>query len=123
MILNTGINTVVQMIYNNTGVMNIMLNTRIKIPKKKIREFCQQYQVRRMALFGSVLRDDFRPESDIDVLVVFDPSAHITFMTLGKMSRELSGMFQRSVDLVPQEGLKLAIRDAVISSAQEIYAA
>jgi hypothetical protein len=76
-----------------------------------------------MALFGSVLRDDIRPESDIDVLVVFDPSAHITFMTLGKMSRELSGMFQRSVDLVPQEGLKLAIRDAVISSAQEIYAA
>jgi predicted nucleotidyltransferase len=101
----------------------MMLNAKINIPKKKIRDFCQQYQVRRMALFGSVLRDDFRPESDIDILVVFDPSARVTFMTLGKMSRELSGMFQRPVDLVPQEGLKKAIREAVISSAQEIYAA
>ena len=47
-----------------------------------------------MALFGSVLRDDFRPESDVDVLVVFDPSARITFMTLGRMTRELSTLFQ-----------------------------
>jgi uncharacterized protein len=100
-----------------------MLNTRIKIPEKKIRDFCQQYQVQRMALFGSVLRDDFRPESDIDILVVFDSSAHVTFMTLGRMRRELSSIFQRPVDLVPQEGLKQAIKQTVISSAQEIYAA
>ncbi|MEA4907456.1 MAG: nucleotidyltransferase family protein [Anaerolineaceae bacterium] len=99
-----------------------MANPRIKIPQKKISEFCQQYQVRRMALFGSVLRDDFRPDSDIDVLVVFDPSARITFMTLGKMKRELSTLFQRSVDLVPQDGLKPSIREAVLSSAQEVYA-
>ena len=76
-----------------------------------------------MALFGSVLRDDFRPESDIDILVVFDPSARITFMTLGKMKRELSTLFRREVDLVPQEGLKPAIRESVLSSAQEVYAA
>jgi predicted nucleotidyltransferase len=76
-----------------------------------------------MALFGSVLRDDFRPESDIDILVVFDPSARTIFLTLGKMKRELSTLFHRQVDLVPQEGLKPAIRDAVLSSAQEVYAA
>ena len=100
-----------------------MVSPRIKISERKIRDFCQRYQVQRMALFGSVLRDDFRPDSDIDVLVMFDPSARITFMTLGKMERELSGIFQRPVDLVPQEGLKPAIREAVLASAQEVYAA
>lgn len=100
-----------------------MAHPRINIPEKKIEDFCRRYQVQRMALFGSVLRDDFRPDSDIDVLVVFDPSARATFMTLGKMRRELSTLFQHPVDLVPQEGLRPAIRDAVLSSALEVYAA
>ena len=95
----------------------------IKIPERKIRDFCQRYQVQRLALFGSVLRDDFRLDSDVDVLVIFDPSARVTFMTLGSMKRELSEIFQRHVDLVPQEGLKPAIREAVLSSARELYAA
>ena len=96
---------------------------RIAIPERGIQDFCVRYHVKRMALFGSVLREDFRPDSDIDVLVVFSPSAQVTFMTLGKMRRELSSMFHRKVDLVPQEGLKPAIRDSVLSSAQEVYAA
>jgi len=74
--------------------------------------------VQRLALFGSVLRDDFNPESDVDVLVSFDPNAKISFMTLGKMKRELSMLFQRPVDLVPQEGLKPAIREEVLLSAR-----
>lgn len=86
-------------------------------------DFCQRYDVQRLALFGSVLRGDFRPDSDIDVLVVFDPSARVTFLTLGRMKRELSEIFQRPVDLVPQEGLKPAIREVVLSTAQEVYAA
>ena len=96
---------------------------RVKVPKNDLQQFCRRYQVRRMALFGSVLRDDFRPDSDIDILVVFDPSARVTFMTLGRMKRELSALFERNVDLVPQDGLKPAIRDAVIASAEEVYAA
>jgi uncharacterized protein len=100
-----------------------MLSPKINIPEKKIKDFCQHYQVRRMALFGSVLRDDFRPDSDIDVLVVFNPSARISFLTLGRMTRELSTLFGRQVDLVPQDGLKSTIREAVLSSAQEVYAA
>jgi predicted nucleotidyltransferase len=96
----------------------VKLNPKIKVPEKKIKDFCQQYQVKRLALFGSVFRDDFRPDSDIDILVVFSPSARITFMTLGRIRREPSTMFQRQVDLVPQEGLKPAIREAVLSSAQ-----
>ena len=59
-----------------------MVSSRIKIPERKLKGFCKRYQVQRLALFGSVLRDDFQPDSDIDVLVVFDPSAFITFMTL-----------------------------------------
>ena len=100
-----------------------MVISKIRIPKKKIRDFCQRYDVQRLALFGSVLGGDFRPDSDIDVLVVFDPSARVTFLTLGRMKRELSVIFQRPVDLVPQDGLKPAIRDIVLSSAQEVYAA
>ena len=100
-----------------------MATSKIRISKRKIREFCQRYEVRRLALFGSVLRADFRPDSDIDVLVVFDPSARVTFLTLGRMKRELSEIFQRPVDLVPQDGLKPAIREIVLSSAQEVYAA
>lgn len=76
-----------------------------------------------MALFGSVLRDDFRPDSDVDILVTFEPGARITLMTLGRMQRELSALFQRPVDLIPQDGLKPALRDEVLSSARVVYAA
>ncbi len=99
------------------------MSTKVNIPADSLEKFCRQYQVRRMALFGSVLRDDFRPDSDIDILVVFEPSARVTFVTLGRMKRELSALFERPVDLVPQEGLKPAIRDAVLASAEEVYAA
>ena len=96
---------------------------KIEVPKNRLERFCQKYQVRRMALFGSVLRSDFRPDSDIDVLVVFDPSARVTFMTLGRMKRELTDLFDRPVDLVPEAGLKPSIRDAVLASSEEVYAA
>lgn len=95
---------------------------RIKIHQKSLEAFCQKYRVQRLALFGSVLRDDFNPKSDVDVLVVFDPSARVTFMTLGRMKRELSELFNRPVDLVPQEGLKLSIRESVLANAREVYA-
>jgi hypothetical protein len=95
----------------------------ISISQKSLRRFCVQYQIRRLALFGSVLRDDFGPESDIDLLVLFEPGAKVSFLTLGRMQRELSAMFNRRVDLVPQEGLKPVIREAVITSAQVVYAA
>ena len=100
-----------------------MSESKISYPKESLERFCRRYQVRRLALFGSVIRDDFRPDSDVDVLISFNPEAKVSFMTLGKMKRELSLIFRRSVDLVPQEGLKPAIRDDVLASAQEIYAA
>lgn len=99
-----------------------MYEPKISIPNKSLQRFCTQYRVRRLALFGSVLRDDFSPDSDIDILVLFEPDARVSFLTLGRMQRELSTMFNRRVDLVPQEGLKPVIREAVLASAQEVYA-
>jgi len=99
-----------------------MSRPRIDFSIESLEGFCRHYQVSRIALFGSVLRDDYRLDSDIDVLVTFAPDARIGFMTLGRMKRELSEIFRRPVDLIPQDGLKPAIRDSVLSSALEIYA-
>ena len=96
---------------------------KIKIPKRELTEFCRRYQVKQLALFGSVLGNNFRPESDVDVLVSFQPDARVGFITLSRMQRELSGLFNRPVDLVPMDGLKPVIRDSVLSNIEEVYAA
>ena len=95
----------------------------IEYPDEGMVRFCQQYHVQRLAFFGSVLRSDFRPDSDLDILVKFSPAARVGFMTLGRMKRELSEIFQRKVDLVLEDGLKPAIRSDILAEAQEVYAA
>ncbi|MBC6422322.1 MAG: nucleotidyltransferase domain-containing protein [Hormoscilla sp. SP5CHS1] len=72
----------------------------IEIAKEKIAEFCDRWQITEFALFGSVLRDDFRPDSDIDVLVTWDPNFHFTLSNLDRMESELEAIFERKVDLV-----------------------
>jgi predicted nucleotidyltransferase len=96
---------------------------RIDIPDKQIAAFCQRNQIRRLALFGSVLRDDFGPSSDVDVLVAFEPGARVGFLALGRMQRELSAILGRPVDLVPIEGLKPMVREEVLPRAEVLYAA
>ncbi|WP_299041678.1 MULTISPECIES: nucleotidyltransferase family protein [Terrabacteria group] len=98
------------------------MNLAIPIHESELKEFCQRYRVKRLSLFGSVLREDFNPQSDVDVLVEFEADAAVGFLTLSRMARELSEVFGRPVDLVPREGLKLAIRDAVLREEQVIYA-
>jgi uncharacterized protein len=98
-------------------------NAQIAVPGRQLSGLCRRYHVRRLALFGSVLREDFRPDSDVDVLVAFEAGTRVGFLTLSRMQRELSGLFQRPVDLVPMDGLKAVIRDSVLSSAQDVYAA
>jgi predicted nucleotidyltransferase len=100
-----------------------MAESRINISKDQMAAFCRRYRVRRLAVFGSVLREDFRPDSDVDVLVEFEPDAQVGFLALSRMQRELSTLMGRPVDLVPREGLKPKIREAVLSSAEELYAA
>ncbi|MDX1520876.1 MAG: nucleotidyltransferase family protein [Anaerolineae bacterium] len=94
---------------------------KIPIPTDQLKDLCRRYQVRRLALFGSVLRDDFGPESDVDILVDFEPDAEIGFMELSGMQLELAELFHRPVDLVPRDGLKPLIRPSVLSSAELIY--
>ena len=96
---------------------------RITVPPKKIKEFCRRYQVQRMALFGAVLRKDFRLKNDVEILVTFSPNARIGFLALARMQRELTELYHRQVDLVPMDGLKATIRDSVLSNIEEIYAA
>jgi uncharacterized protein len=98
-------------------------SARIPVHGKQISGLCRRYHVHRLVLFGSVLRDDFRPDSDVDVLVAFEPEARVGCVTLSRMQRELSELFQRPVDLVPMDGLKPVIRESVLLSAQDVYAA
>jgi len=79
--------------------------------------------VRELALFGSTLRQDHRPDSDVDLLVSFEPSARVTFLTLARMQRELEALLGRKVDLVPKDGLKPGIRDHILATARVLYAA
>ncbi|RLC72408.1 MAG: nucleotidyltransferase [Chloroflexi bacterium] len=99
-----------------------MAKPKIEIPADKIADFCRRHHIRSLSIFGSVLREDFGPDSDADVLVEFEPEAQVGFIALSQMQRELSELLQRPVDLVPKEGLKPKIREAVLSSAEVVYA-
>jgi predicted nucleotidyltransferase len=98
-----------------------VLKTQIAVPNDKITAFCQRYPIRRLSLFGSVLRDDFSPESDVDVLVEFLPDAGIGYFELVRMQMELSTIFGRSVDLLTPKALSYQFREHVLNSAQVVY--
>lgn len=100
-----------------------MTQSRIAVPSQPVADLCRRYQVHRLALFGSVLRDDFRFDSDVDILVDFGPAAQVGFVALARLQRELAELLGRPVDLVPRSGLKPVIREEVLASAEEIYAA
>ena len=100
-----------------------MAEPQIPIPQVQVVDFCRRNRIRTFSLFGSVLREDFGPDSDVDVLVEFEPEARVGFMALGRMRRELAELLGRRVDLVPKDGLKPLIRDSVLDSAQVLYAA
>jgi hypothetical protein len=94
----------------------------IPIPREQVADFCRRNHIRWLALFGSVLRDDFKPDSDVDVLVEFEPEARVDLFALGEMQHELSDLLARPVDLVLKNGLKRRIRNSVLASAEVIYA-
>lgn len=94
----------------------------IPISQEQLENFCQRHHIRQLALFGSYLREDFGPESDIDVLVAFEDDAQIGFLALARIQRELSELLQRKVDVVPVGGLKAAIREDVLKESEVVYA-
>ena len=96
------------------------MSARISIPKDKIAEFCRHNRIHRLALFGSVLRDDFTPESDVDVLVEFEPGTRVGLRFFG-MERELSEILGHKVDLNTPGFLSKYFRDDVIAEAEVLY--
>jgi uncharacterized protein len=95
----------------------------IVLPREKITDFCQRHHIRQLSLFGSVLRSDFRPDSDVDVLVEFKPGYTPGFISLYDMEEELSTFMEgHKVDLVTAKFLNHRMRDKVLAEAEVQYA-
>ena len=101
------------------------MKAHIDIPKEEVAAFCRRWQIKELALFGSALRDDFRPDSDVDVLVQFDPEARHTLFDMVFMQEELERIFGRKVDLVSRRGIETSRnyirRRAILESAEVVY--
>ncbi len=107
-----------------TGGGRFDMNANIELPMGKIRDFCQKWKIREFSLFGSVLRDDFRPDSDIDVLVSFADDADRSLFDRMDMVEELSAIFSRAVDLAIEKNLKNPFRrKGILNARKRIYAA
>jgi predicted nucleotidyltransferase len=101
-----------------------MRQQTLEISESFIRDFCVKWRIRELALFGSVLGDAFRPDSDVDVLVSFLPDSGISLLDMAVMVEELSNAFGRKVDLVEKEGLENPfLRRAILPDRKVIYAA
>ncbi len=96
--------------------------TRIPVDRDKLADFCRNHHIRKLAFFGSVLRDDFGPDSDVDVLVEFEPG-HTPGLAFFAMEAELSEILGWKVDLNTQKFLSRYFRDQVVAEAEVQYAA
>jgi hypothetical protein len=100
---------------------------QIQLPREKIGEFCRKWKIAEFSLFGSVLREDFRPDSDVDVLVSFLPSAQWSLLDLVEMERELGGMLERPVELVERSAVERSEnyirRRHILASVEPVYVA
>lgn len=99
-----------------------MINTLAHLDRKRLEALCQQQEVQRLAVFGSALRSDFEPASDIDILVEFQPGARVGFAFF-MLQDELSALFGRRVDLNTPAFLGRDIRDTVLAEAETLYVA
>jgi len=101
-----------------------MSKPKINIPKDKIEDFCRRWKIKEFALFGSVLREDFRPDSDVDVLVSFAPDGGITFDNRVEMLDGLTAIFGREVDLVEKGTIRNPFRrHEILTTKEVVYAA
>jgi len=103
------------------------MKANIMIPEATLSEFCQRWRIAELALFGSALREDFGPHSDIDLLVRFSPDTRHTLFDMVRMQDELAELLGRPVDLVSRRGIEGSRnpirRQAILESAEVIYAA
>jgi uncharacterized protein len=104
-----------------------MIHPSLHIPSEALAAFCRRWSITRLELFGSALRDDFRPDSDVDFLVSFEPDVRWKLGDLDRMEDELSALVDRTVDLVSRRGIERSEnwirREAILGSAEPIYVA
>ena len=105
----------------NRGYAGAMNYHGIDIPIDQIKAFCRRNRIRRLSLFGSILRDDFGPGSDIDVLVEFEPGHIPGLIALSAMERELSGILGHKADIRTPRDLSRYFRDEVLHEAEVVY--
>jgi predicted nucleotidyltransferase len=99
-----------------------MIEDRLQIPRNKLAAFCRRNHIRKMSLFGSALREDFGPESDVDILVEFEPGQSVGLIRLAGMEIELSDILGRKVDLRTPGDLSRYFRQEILDSAEVQYA-
>jgi uncharacterized protein len=110
---------------NILAALNPQIQQRLGLSLIEIATFCQQWQIVEMALFGSVLREDFQGDSDIDILVKFAPNARQGLLTLAKIKHELEARFKRPVDIAIKQSIETSEnwirRQEILETAQVIY--
>ena len=99
-----------------------MFDKKIPISRSEIADFCRRHRIRKLSLFGSLLRDDFGPKSDVDVLVEFEPDARVGFFKLYDLEQQLSQLLGgRRVDINTPNSLSKHFRDEVLAEAEVLY--
>jgi uncharacterized protein len=104
-------------------MVTTLAQARVQVDPEVLSALCRRFSVARLSLFGSVLREDFRPDSDIDVLVEFEAGQAPGYFGLGQLAVELDGLFGREVDLQTPLSLSPSFRDSVVATAEPLYAA
>ncbi len=99
-----------------------MVVGQLELPLDQIATICRKYKVRELSIFGSALRDDFRPDSDLDLLVDFLPSHGLGLIDYISCQEEFAELLGRKVDLVQKTGLKRFVREKILGTARVIYA-
>jgi hypothetical protein len=101
------------------------INGSIEVADDLIEAFCRKWKITQIELFGSALRDDFRPDSDIDLLVTFEPDSGTTLFNLVEMENEMAELVGRRVDLITRKGIEESPnyirRKAILSTARRLY--
>lgn len=105
------------------SLLGVHIRADLDIDGERLADICRRHSVIELALFGSVLREDFGPDSDIDLLYVFAPEARVGWSGIYELDRELTELFGRQVDLVPKRFLSPDLEPVVLAEAQPLYAA
>lgn len=107
------------------NLINQHLYERLQIAPEQLAAFCQQWQITELALFGSILRDDFHPDSDVDVLVAFSPDAKLSLLDLVELQHQFAALFGREVDVIEKQTIETSPnwvrRNEILSTATLIY--